>query len=81
MVDALQEIAGKLRELPEKQPGDWTVDWQPFDTQRTEASAAAKNGDYVTAIRGYGKAIHEIMRQLREHRPTVDPVDPNAAAI
>jgi PPM family protein phosphatase len=81
VVESLQEIAVKLRELPEKQSGDWTVDWQPFDTQRADAAAAAKNGDFVAAIRGYGKAIHEIMRQLREHRPTVDPGDPSAAAI
>jgi hypothetical protein len=75
VVDALQEIAGKLRELPDKQPGEWTVDWQPFDAQRDSAEAAAKNGDYVGAIRGYGEAIRDIMRQLREHRPTIDPGD------
>jgi protein phosphatase len=75
VVDALQEIAGKLRELPEKQPGDWTVDWQPFDAQRNDAEAAAKNGDYVSAIRSYGQAIRDIMRQLREQRPTIDPGD------
>jgi protein phosphatase len=75
VVDALQEIASKLRELPDRQPGEWTVDWQPFDTQRDKAEAAAKNGDYVGAIRGYGEAIRDIMRQLREHRPTIDPGD------
>jgi protein phosphatase len=73
VVEALQEIAGKLRELPEKQPGERTVDWQPFDTQRSDASSAAKNGDYVGAIRGYSQAIRGIMRQLREHKPMVDP--------
>jgi protein phosphatase len=75
VVESLQEIAGKLRELPDKQPGEWTVDWQPFDAQRDNAEAAAKNSDYVGAIRGYGEAIRDIMRQLREHRPTIDPGD------
>jgi protein phosphatase len=81
VVEALQEIAGKLRELPEKQPGDWTVDWQPFDAQRAEASAAAKKGDYTAAIRSYGQAIRDMMRQLRENRPTIDPDDPSGIAI
>jgi serine/threonine protein phosphatase PrpC len=81
VVDALQEIAGKLRELPEKQAGEWAVNWQPFDKQRAEASGAAKNGDYVAAIRGYGQAIRDIMRQLREHRPTIEPDDPAPNAI
>jgi protein phosphatase len=81
VVEALGEITTRLRELPEKQPGDWTVDWQPFDVQRAEAAAAAEKGDYTAAIRGYGQAIRDIMRQLREHRPTIDPDDPNATAI
>jgi protein phosphatase len=72
VVASLDEIAGKLRELPEKEPGNWTVNWQSFDDQRAQAAAAAEKGDYVSAIRDYSQAIREIMRQLREHRPTVD---------
>jgi protein phosphatase len=71
VVASLDEIAGKLRELPEKEPGNWTVNWQTFDDQRAQAAAAAAKGDYVSAIRDYSQAIREIMRQLREHRPTV----------
>jgi protein phosphatase len=81
VMESLQEIAARLRELPEKQPGDWTVDWQPFDVQCAEAAAAAEKGDYIAAIRAYGQAIRHIMRQLREHRPTVDPDDPVPNAI
>jgi hypothetical protein len=73
VVATLAEITAMLRALPEKEPGDWSVDWQPFDKQRTEAATAAESGDYAAAIRQYGQAIREIMEQLREHRPTVDP--------
>jgi protein phosphatase len=72
VVASLADIAAKLRALPEKEPGDWTVDWQPFDLERASAAVAAENGDYKAAIRQYCRAIREIMQQLREHRPTVD---------
>jgi protein phosphatase len=72
VVAALDEIATKLRELPEKEPGNWTVDWKPFDDQRSRATAAAANRDFPEAIRRYCQAIREIMRQLRDHRPTLD---------
>jgi PPM family protein phosphatase len=77
VVASLADIAAKLRSLPEKEPGDWTVDWQPFDSDRASAAAAAEKGDYVAAIRQYGRAIHNVMQQLREKRPTVD-ADSNA---
>ena len=64
--------ATRLRELPEKEPGEWTVDWQPFDAERAAAAAAAHSSDYMSAVRQYSHAIREIMRELREHRPTVD---------
>jgi protein phosphatase len=73
VVASLADIADKLRELPEKEPGDWSVNWQPFDEQRAAAAAASDQGDYVAAIRQYCKAIRDIMKQVREHRPTVDP--------
>ena len=73
VVDALAEIATKLRELPQKEPGDWQVNWEPFDDQRAQAASAAQNGDYVAAIRQYGQAIHDIMKQIRDHRRTIDP--------
>jgi protein phosphatase len=72
VVATLADIASSLRALPEKEPGDWSVDWQPFDLQRAEAAAAAEAGDHATAIRQYCQAIREIMHQLREHRPTID---------
>jgi PPM family protein phosphatase len=78
-VATLDELAGKIRELPEKEPGEWTLDWQSFDDQRTQAATAAENGDYVEAVRRYGQAIRDIMRKLREHRPPIDHnLDSNA---
>jgi protein phosphatase len=77
VVAAFDELAGKLRELPEKETAEWTVNWQPFDDQRSQAAAAASKGDHVEAVRRYCQAIRDIMRQLRAHRPTVDD-EPNA---
>jgi protein phosphatase len=78
VVATLAEIAATLRALPEKQPADWSVDWQPFDDRRSQAAAAADSGDHAAAIREYCQAIREMMQQLREHRPTVDS-EPNAS--
>jgi hypothetical protein len=72
LIASLDELAGKLRELPEKDPDEWTLDWQPFDTQRSQAAAAAERGDYVEAVRRYSHAIRDVMRQLRNHRPDID---------
>lgn len=72
VVAALGEFVERLRELPEIEPGEWTVDWQPFDEQRAQAAIAARKGDHVAAVRSYSEAIRNIMRQLREHRPTVE---------
>jgi protein phosphatase len=71
-VAALDEIARKLRELPEREPGEWTVNWQSFDDQRFQAAAAAQKGNHAEAIRRYCQAIRDTMRQFRPHRPTVD---------
>lgn len=73
LVATLADIAAMLRGLPEKEPGNWSVDWQPFDDQRAQAASAAEAGDHTSAISQYCQAIREIMQQLREHRPTIDP--------
>jgi PPM family protein phosphatase len=73
VVATLADITAMLRALPEKEPGNWSVDWQPFDAKRAEAAGAAETGDHENAIRQYCQAIREIMQQLREHRPTIDP--------
>ena len=72
VVASLAEIAAKLRALPEKEPGEWTVDWQPFDSESAAAAASAEKSQYADAVRQYCRAIRDIMRQLREKRPTVD---------
>jgi protein phosphatase len=72
VVASLADIAAKLRELPDKEPGEWTIDWRPFDNERDLAAAAAAEGDHSAAIREYCHAIREVMRQIREKRPTVD---------
>jgi PPM family protein phosphatase len=77
LVKTLAEVTALLRALPEKEPGDWSVDWKPFDDLRAEAATATEAGDHATSIRQYSQAVREMMQQLREHRPTVDP-DSNA---
>jgi len=72
LVATLADITASLRALPEKEPGDWTLDWKPFDDQRAQAATAAEKGDYQSAIHQYCQAIRKIMKNLREHRPTVD---------
>jgi len=74
VVASLAEIVATLRELPEKEATSWAagVDWSFFDTSRSQAVEASKNGDYVTAIRQYCRGIRNVMQQFREHRPTVD---------
>jgi hypothetical protein len=72
VVASLADIAAKLRALPEKDPDEWNVDWEPFDNERASAAAAAEEGHHAESIRQYCHAIREIMRQLREKRPTVD---------
>jgi hypothetical protein len=75
IVDDLAQVAEKLRTLPEREPGNWPIDWHAFDAERASAHAAAKRGDYAAAVRDYCRSIHKIMQQLREHRPTIDPDD------
>ncbi len=72
VVASLADIADKLRALPEKEPGERTVDWQSFDGERAAAAASAEKGEYADAVRQYCRAIRDIMRQLREKRPTVN---------
>ncbi len=72
MIAMLADVTASLRALPEKQPGDWNIDWQPFDNERAAAAAAAEKGDHLAAVRQYSHAIRSIMRQLREKRPTID---------
>lgn len=70
----LAEIAKTLRELPEKEQTNWaaSVDWRPFDEGEADAATATEKGDFEVAIRRHCQAIRYIMREFREHRPTVD---------
>ena len=72
VVAVLAEIAVKLRDLPEEDAGDRSVDWQAFDATASEAQAANDQGDFVSAIQHYSAAIRRMMKQLRQSRPTVD---------
>jgi protein phosphatase len=72
---ALADIAGKIRALPEKQSENWKVDWQSFDALREKAAAAVDAGQLADAVRHYCRAIHGIMQQLRDHRPTISDDD------
>ncbi len=78
VVASLADIANTLRALPEKDQGEWRINWQPFDDERAQAVAAAEMGEHLTAIRQYCHAIREIMRQLRERRPPPAANSPQA---
>jgi protein phosphatase len=73
----LGEIAATLRDLPNNELTSWagTIQWQPFEIARAEAAEAAKKEDFKTAICKYCQAIRYVMKQVREHRPTVDAHD------
>lgn len=73
-VASLEEIAATMRSLPEKEQTSWAanVDWKFFDDSRTQAGEATSKRDYTTAIQLYCRAIRNVMKQFREHRPTVD---------
>jgi hypothetical protein len=72
VVTVLADIAAKIRDLPEDDAGDRSIDWQAFDTARAEAQAANDRSDYVSAIQHYSAAIRRMMKQLRQSRPTVE---------
>jgi protein phosphatase len=74
VVASLADIAKTLRELPDKDQSEWAanVDWVFFDESREKAAAALAAGDYLTSISSYSRGIRNVMRQFREHRPTVD---------
>jgi protein phosphatase len=72
VVDAIAEVARKLRDLEEKNRGNWSVDWRSFDATVADAGAAAEAGRFADAIRHYCQAIREVMQQLRNHRTTLD---------
>jgi protein phosphatase len=72
VVDALADIAARLRELADKQPDNWDVQWRTFDELRSLAAAATNAGQLADAIRHYCHAVRDVMRQLRGQRPTID---------
>jgi protein phosphatase len=73
VAESIAEIAGKLRELPAKNLGNWKVDWASFDEVCAQADAAKNAGHFADAIRRYSRAIRDIMQQLRDNRPTLNP--------
>ena len=73
MLTTLAEFAAKLRDMPNQETSNGSVNWKSFDVARSEAKAATERGDHVVAVRQYSAAIRDIMKQLRATRPTVDP--------
>ena len=72
IVAVLADLTDKIRNLPENGAGDRSLDWQSFDTSRTEAKAANDRGDFTSAVQQYSAAIRRIMKQLRQTRPTIE---------
>lgn len=66
VVDALDEVAAKLRTLGDIHGIEWTVDWDVYRRERETAAAAAEAHDYATALRHHSAAIRDVMRQLRD---------------
>ena len=50
---SLADLTSKLRDLPNSGNNNGNIDWRAFDTARSEAQAAAENGDHVAAVRQY----------------------------
>jgi protein phosphatase len=72
VVDGLEEMVDKLRNLPDRD--DLLLDRTPLEKQSAAAQAAADRGDYCSAVKRYADAIRAIMGQLRQHRRTIDDI-------
>jgi protein phosphatase len=72
MLTTLAEFAAKLRDMPNQETSNGSINWKSFDAARSEAKAAAERDDLVVAVREYSAAIRDVMKQLRATRPTVD---------
>jgi serine/threonine protein phosphatase PrpC len=69
VADGLAELCTHLRELPDGDQDQPTVEWESFDAGRSAAAAAIDGGDWRTAVRECCHAIRDIMQQLRGQRP------------
>lgn len=70
VVDALAEIAKRLRQLPAD--NGLTIDWQPLDADAVQAAEAADKGDFTAAVQLYSHAIRQLMEQIRAQQRSVD---------
>jgi hypothetical protein len=71
VVDALAEIAGQLRDLPQQEGWSVEMDWDTIDQHQQLGLAAAKRADWKTAVVEFCHMIRITMQQLRERRATV----------
>ena len=71
VVDALAEIAGQLRELPQQEGWAVDMDWSAIDAHQKQALQAVDRADWRTAISEFCHIIRITMQQLRERRATV----------
>jgi PPM family protein phosphatase len=68
VVDSLEEVVAKLRNLPENDRV--VLDRGPLEKHANSGKAAADAGNLCTAIVQYSEAIRDTMRQLRRHGAT-----------
>lgn len=70
VVDALGEITKSLRELPAD--NGLSINWQPLESDASQAAEAAEKGDFTAAVRHYSHAIRQLMEQIRSQQRTAD---------
>lgn len=69
----LAEMDQQLRDAAAK--ADWAVDWDAFCQHEGRAAAAARDGNYLEAIREYCRAISCMMEQLRHQANRKQGID------
>ena len=64
IVNNLELLSDQLREAASD--GQWSVDWNRFNTLSQHGKAAAGRGDYAQAIREFARAQHFMITELRK---------------
>jgi protein phosphatase len=66
-VEKLENVSKELREATSE--GGWEIDWKSFNEQCRAAGDFAKKGQFAPAVQAYGRAITNMMQQLRNQNP------------
>ncbi len=66
-VEKLESVCNELREATNE--GGWEIDWKSANEQCRVAVEQAKKGQFAAAVQAYGRAITNMMQQLRNQNP------------